>query len=148
MSKRESNKKNNETKEFIVGLLFISFVLYIFFSTNVSKNEDSNSTKTEIKTEKKEAIKAIKKKGEPNTLNGGYPACLTKKDLGDYSLAGMKSDTKMMLYLINNGKCMITKKGTHFDLIDSSIFSGSAKIRIWINDKPVELFTNIENINI
>ena len=126
----------------------IGAMAYAIITTDTQEVSDTNSTKTEIKTEKKEAVKAIKKKGEPNTLNGGYPACLTKKDLGDFSLAAMKSDDKMMLYLVNNGKCMITKKGTHFDLIDSSLFGGNAKIRIWLNNKPVELYTNIENINI
>lgn len=142
----------------IFGLFILTFIYVIFFyevdATNEEPIKEENILTMEqaIKVLDKKnisnSIKPIKNKVEANTLNGGYPACLTKKDLGDYSLAGMKSDTKMMLYLINNNKCMITKEGTRFDLIDSSLFSGSAKVRIWINDKPMELFTNIENINI
>jgi len=83
-----------------------------------------------------------------NSLKGGYPACTSKKDLSDFSMAGVKKDYRMMNYLVESGNCVITKKGIKIDILDSSIFSGNAKVRVWIGKTPVEVWTNIENIEI
>ena len=76
---------------------------------------------------------------------GGYVACVSK-DLFDQAIqAIVNKDNRAWKYLLKNG-CVVTKKGIPISVIDWT-WTGSAKVRAYLGDRTVILWTNMENIN-
>ena len=82
----------------------------------------------------------------PATLKGGYPVCTTEEYFEQFISATVNKDIKMIKYLDSLGVCVISKKGLKVTVLDTSMFSGKAKIRAWLNNKPIILWTNLENV--
>ena len=82
----------------------------------------------------------------PATLKGGYPACISEEYFEQFIDASVHKDIKMIKYLANMGVCVITKSGLKVTVLDTSAFSGKAKIRVWLNNQPIILWTNLENV--
>jgi hypothetical protein len=78
------------------------------------------------------------------SLKGGYPACLTQDLFDQYIAAAVKKDVRAIKYLHKNG-CIIAKKGIPVSVLDTS-WTGTAKVRAYLGDKAVILWTNVENI--
>lgn len=78
------------------------------------------------------------------TTKGGYPACLTKDLFEQYTSAMIKKDYDTIGYLMENG-CLIPKAGIRILVLDRRS-SGEAKIRAYVGNDAVVLWTNVENI--
>lgn len=78
------------------------------------------------------------------SLKGGYAACLTE-DLFDQMIsAAVDKDETAMRFLLRNG-CILTKSGIHVSVLDTT-WTGKAKVRAYVGDDAVVLWTNIENV--
>ena len=78
------------------------------------------------------------------TTKGGYPACLTKDLFDQITSALVKKDERAFEYLMKNG-CLILKAGIQISVLDRT-WTGTAKIRAYVGDDAVVLWTNVENI--
>ncbi|QUN06363.1 hypothetical protein KDN34_02540 [Shewanella yunxiaonensis] len=81
---------------------------------------------------------------QAETLKGGYGACLTEELFDQLSQAAVKKDEQGWQYLLNNG-CIITKSGIQVSVLDTT-WTGKAKVRAYVGDQAVVLWTNVENI--
>ena len=78
------------------------------------------------------------------TLKGGYGACLSE-DLSDQFIsAAVKKDERALQYLLENA-CIVTKAGIQVSVLDRT-WTGKAKVRAYVGDNAVILWTHIENI--
>lgn len=78
-----------------------------------------------------------------DSLKGGYGACISEDLFDQFSSAAVKKDERAFQYLLKNG-CIITKAGIQVSVLDTSW--GKAKIRAYVGDNAVVLWTNTENI--
>ncbi len=78
------------------------------------------------------------------TTKGGFPACLTKDLFEQYTSALTQKDYDTIGYLMENG-CLIPKAGIRILVLDRRS-SGKAKIRAYVGNDAVVLWTNVENI--
>lgn len=77
-------------------------------------------------------------------LKGGYPACVSESLFDQFTSALVKKDKLGVQYLMKHG-CIITKSGIQVSVLDTT-WSGKAKVRAYVGDNAVVLWTNIENI--
>jgi hypothetical protein len=77
------------------------------------------------------------------TTSGGYAACRSKSLFDEFASAVIKEDSNTLLYLLSNG-CIIIKPGIPISVLDSS--GGTAKIRAYVGDTSLVMWTYIENI--
>ena len=78
------------------------------------------------------------------TLGGGYTACITKGLFDEWVTALVKNDKRAMNYLLKNG-CIITKAGIPISVLDRK-WSGKVKVRAYVKDQAIILWTYQENI--
>ena len=78
------------------------------------------------------------------TLKGGYGACLSEDLFDQFISAAVKKDERALQYLLENG-CIGTKAGIQVSVLDRT-WTGKAKVRAYVGDNAVILWTNIENI--
>jgi hypothetical protein len=138
-----------ETKK-KVWMGVIGFSLFIGI---IGENIDAEPTKHGIE-KAKESVKEVKKapvekeviKGDKNTLVGGYGVCVSAELFDELISLSVQKDYKGMDYLLKNG-CFVLPKGVKFSLIDRS-FTGTAKIRVYLKDKSMIVWTNNENLNL
>jgi len=78
------------------------------------------------------------------SLKGGYGACLSEDLFDQFTSAAVKKDERAFQYLLKNG-CIITKAGIQVSVLDRT-WTGTAKVRAYVGDSAVVLWTNIENI--
>ena len=79
------------------------------------------------------------------TLRGGYGAC-TSADLFDqFVSAQVKNDKPALNYLLGSG-CIVTRGGITVTVMDMS-WTGTTKVRAYVGDKSVVLWTNTENVS-
>ncbi len=93
-----------------------------------------------------EQIAAEEAEPQPNrekTFKGGYGACVTEELFDQLIDAAVKDDERAINYLLNNG-CIMTKAGIPVSVLDTSW--GTAKVRAYVDDQAVVLWTNTENI--
>lgn len=79
------------------------------------------------------------------TTNGGYPACVTEDMFDQFIQAMNRKDEDGLYYLMTHG-CTIPDKGLKISVLDTT-FSGKAKIRIYVGNDAIVMWTNIENVN-
>ena len=77
-------------------------------------------------------------------LKGGYGACLSEDLFSQFISAAVKKDKRALQYLLKNG-CIITKAGIQVSVLDRT-WTGTAKVRAYVGDSAVILWTNTENI--
>ncbi|OOZ41631.1 hypothetical protein BOW53_02830 [Solemya pervernicosa gill symbiont] len=76
-------------------------------------------------------------------LKGGYPGCISE-DLFDQMVSALvKKDDRAVGYLLKNG-CVMAKSGLPITVLDRGW--GTSKVRVYIGDQSVVLWTNSENI--
>lgn len=81
---------------------------------------------------------------EAESLKGGYPACLTE-NLFDQAITALnKNDERAWQYLLENG-CIVTKGGIPVSVLDRT-WTGKVKVRAYVGDDAVILWTNMENV--
>ena len=85
---------------------------------------------------------AISAYGE--TLKGGYGACVSEDLFDQLTTVAVKKDERAFQYLLQHG-CIITKAGIEISVLDRSW--GTAKVRAYVGNQAVVLWTNTENIN-
>lgn len=78
------------------------------------------------------------------SLSGKYQACLTEELLDQLVRASARNDANAWKYLMANG-CITPKAGIPVSLIDTT-WSGKVKVRAYLNDASLELWTVRENI--
>lgn len=78
------------------------------------------------------------------SLKGGYGACLTEDLFDQLTSAAVKKDERAWDYLLKNG-CIITKAGIPVSVLDTT-WTGRVKVRAYVGDQAIVLWTNIENI--
>jgi hypothetical protein len=79
----------------------------------------------------------------PETLKGGYMACISEELFDQISLAGAKRDFESIRYLLDNG-CLVTKTGLKISVLERGFTT--AKIRVISGKNAVVLWTATENI--
>ena len=75
---------------------------------------------------------------------GGYGACVTESLFDEFIAALVQNDYLALVYLSKNG-CIITKGGLAVSVLDKT-WSGTVKIRVYLGDATLILWTNAENI--
>jgi hypothetical protein len=123
------------------GILLLSLIGSIV--TPPEKEEN----KQPIKKEVVKSPKVIKVVTEKNTLKGGYGACISEDYFDQFAMAYVNKDNNGVNYLLKNEKCIITKSGLKFSLLDRS-FTGTAKIRVYVGNDAFILWTYNENLNL
>lgn len=76
----------------------------------------------------------------------GQPACLTESLLDQMIDAAVSRNQSAINYLLNNG-CIIPRPGIEVSPIDVKFLSGKAHVRVFLNGRPVELWTTIEALS-
>lgn len=79
------------------------------------------------------------------TLKGGYGACVSEELFDQLTSAAVAKDEKAWGYLLKNG-CIITKSRIDITILDTT-WTGTAKVRAYVGEQAVVLWTNVENIN-
>jgi hypothetical protein len=97
--------------------IFLLFLLFLFLSTSVLAAE----------------------------IKGGYAACLTEELFDQITQAAVRKDERGWNYLIGNG-CIIPKSGISVSILKTT-WTGKAKVRAYVGNDTIILWTNIENIN-
>ena len=77
-------------------------------------------------------------------LKGGHVACLSEELYDEMIQAAARKDEKGFRYTLENG-CFFTKYGTEIVILDTT-WTGKVKARTYIDSRPVEFWTNINNI--
>ncbi len=78
------------------------------------------------------------------SLKGGYWACVSEDLFDQIGMAAVKKDKNAVKYLMNNG-CIVAKAGIPISILDTSW--GTAKVRAYVGNQAIVLWTNTENIN-
>ena len=81
-----------------------------------------------------------------DTLKGGYPACVTEDLFNRISAAAAQHDYQVMEFLLQSG-CFVTLEGQRVTLLDTKVWSGSARISIQGETRAFILWTDAGNIN-
>lgn len=77
-------------------------------------------------------------------LKGGYPACISEESFDEFTNALVNEDERGMRYLVDNNRCIITKSGIDISVLDRGW--GVSKVRAYVGDQAIVLWTNSENI--
>ena len=78
-------------------------------------------------------------------LKGGYGACVTEELFEQLTSAMVSNDENSIDHLLNNG-CIVTKSGIKITVLDNSLLSGVSKVRAYVGNNEVILWTDRENI--
>ena len=90
---------------------------------------------------------ALPVSAQARQFNGsGQPACLTENLLDQIIDAAVSRNNAGVQYLLGNG-CVIPRSGIQVTVLDTKIFSGKAKVRAFIDGRPIELWTTIEALS-
>jgi len=136
----------------IIGLAAISVMMEQGSSTSSTQNETKakETQKPEVKT--KEVVKKETDK-EENTFssnsqpitNSGYVACLKEGLLDQIIQAANRKDKNAWNYLLKHG-CFFLKAGLPVTILDTT-WTGKAKIRVYVGNKAIEVWTVKEAIS-
>lgn len=90
---------------------------------------------------------ALPLSAQARQFNGnGQPACLTENLLDQIIDAAVSRNNAGVQYLLGNG-CVVPRAGIQVSVIDTKILRGKAKVRAFIDGRPVELWTTIEALS-
>ena len=78
------------------------------------------------------------------TLKGGYAACVSEDLWDQFGTAAAKNDERGMKCLLGKG-CIITKAGIEISVLDRT-WTGTMKVRAYVGDEAIILWTNTENL--
>lgn len=78
------------------------------------------------------------------TLKGGYGACVTEELFSEMVSAAVADDQRALEYLLDNG-CLIPRAGINITLLDTT-WTGTAKVKAYVGDNSIVLWTNRENV--
>lgn len=78
------------------------------------------------------------------TLEGGYFACITKQSWDELNEHISRNDRRGADYLVQKGLCLVTKAGIEVSVLSS--WWGTAKVRAYVGDQSIILWTNSENV--
>ena len=82
---------------------------------------------------------------QSDSLKGGYGACISEDLFDQFTTAAVKKDERAFQYLLKNG-CFVTKAGIEISILDVG-WTGTTKVRAYVGDTAIVLWTNTENIN-
>lgn len=123
------------------GLKITGVVIVLLFLIGLMNEETKN---IEIKKEKNIISENSTKQTKDPTLKGGYGACTSKDSFEEFTTAIHNKDEKLLDFLLEED-CFITKAGIKISILDRS-FTGTAKVRAYINEESFILYTYNENI--
>lgn len=89
-------------------------------------------------------VTALMTTAQAETLKGDYGACVSEDLFDQFISASVKKDEQAFQYLLKHG-CIITKAGIKISVLDRT-WTGTAKVRAYVGDSAVILWTNTENI--
>ena len=121
-------KKKTSLWTWFALLLFIGFIAG---GVGNKKTAEERTAKTEPKKEKRD------------TLKGGYFACTSEALFDEIITASVSKNNLAISHLLSKG-CVLTKKGVNVLVIDLGF--GTSKIRAFIDNDSIILYTNTENI--
>lgn len=78
------------------------------------------------------------------SLKGGFTACISEDLHSQIVSAAVKKDERAWNYLLKNG-CIVTKGGIPISVLDTT-WTGTAKVRAYLGDTAIILWTPIENV--
>jgi len=78
------------------------------------------------------------------TTKGGYAACVSEDLFNQVISAITKEDERGFQYLMNNG-CVMLQSGLSLSVLDRT-WTGTAKIRVYLGNDAMIVWTNTENI--
>ena len=134
--------------ERIASMIFLAFIMFVLLKLfEVGRFADDFVEKKKVKpyTSPTELKYTVEKK-KRTKLKGGYVACTSKKLFDEALTAAVDKDQRAIDYLLTHG-CVIPVKGVNISILDIGIFSGTSKIRAYLdNGETVILYTNTENI--
>jgi hypothetical protein len=81
---------------------------------------------------------------QATSLKGGYVACISEDLFDQATKALVNKDERAFKYLQKNG-CVVAKAGIPVSVLET-IWPGTVKVRAYIGDSAIVLFTNSENI--
>lgn len=110
----------------------IAFFAVVFF-TNYDEiiKQPLPQTQVEDKKETQPKSKHIIKRA---------PVCATEELIDQLVMSLSEKDEKAWMYLMSNG-CFTTKEPFPVSILDSNIWSGTARVRVYYDDKTVEVWT-------
>ena len=80
-----------------------------------------------------------------DSLKGDYVACVSEELFDLAIIAGVNKDKRAWDYLMENG-CIVPKAGIPISVLDTT-WTGKAKVRAYVGDQAIILWTNTENIH-
>ena len=80
-----------------------------------------------------------------DSLKGGYPVCVTKKSYQEFMSAYMNGNEREGRYLLENG-CFLLPGGLKITVLDRSAWGANAKVRVFIGDEAMVMWTHYKNI--
>ena len=81
-----------------------------------------------------------------DSLKGGYAACLNEESFDGITTAIAKNDKRGTQYYLDAGFCIIPKAGLPISILDTSFFTGTVKVRVYLGKKTFDLWTVLENV--
>lgn len=78
-------------------------------------------------------------------LKGGYFACVSEASWKELTQAVARNDRRGADYLVNQGQCVVTKAGLPVSVLHTT-WTGTAKVRVYLGDTAVVVWTNTENV--
>lgn len=79
------------------------------------------------------------------SLKGGYIACITKEYFDEITQAVVRNDRRGFDFLIDQRVCIVTKPGIPISILDTT-WTGTAKVRAYVENQAIVIWTNTENI--
>ena len=81
---------------------------------------------------------------QADSLKSGIGACVSEDLYKQFINAAIKKDENAWNYLLKNG-CVITAAGISVTVLDST-WTGLSKVRAYVDDQAVTLWTDRENV--
>ncbi len=79
------------------------------------------------------------------TLGAGFPACATKDEFDQIMNATARGDATTINTLLQQG-CMIPQTDLPVAILKRT-WTGSVQVRAYVDNKPVDLWTTMDNIH-
>ncbi len=133
--KRKANRRGLGCLGVILGALVLIVIGLL--------SEDPQSPETTATVASPKPL-AAQRQVSGDYLKGGYAACVSEELFDQIISALVRKDDRGYQYLLGHG-CIVTKAGIPVSVLDRT-WTGTIKIRAYVNNKSVVLWTNTENV--
>ena len=81
-----------------------------------------------------------------DSLKGGFPVCVTKETYEQFVKAYREENKKEYQYLLEKNFCFLLPAGLELTVLDRSLLSHAARVRIFLGDEAMIFWTHTKNI--